>query len=379
MKRTPAIRRSPWAFGLAALLVGLGACGVEKHPFESTPAMMGSGGSTGGTGVAAPSAGKGGAVGGGGATGGTSGPSMGGNSGGTVGGSGGTGGAGGRIVDGGSGAGGRVDGGAQVADAAPPSGITVNIGGKAVPKEKAIVFIHVGHSDMMGRATKPPELDTYFHTTHPQLWMYKTGGMFVPAKESTGGNPSTVETGPGMAILRTALTYAPADAQIVSIGKGASGNANAWCLTFRKSADLFYKSFMAPAMELKGKVTFGGIFTIFGVTEYHTGPAEWAKFSDCLVGLADDIRTDLGEPNIPLVVGGWNVLATGIYAPTSEAGKICIPQIALVPSKTKFATVIPTEGFTMQDDHHLDRAGHKAWAERGFMLMKTNGLLPWAQ
>ncbi len=393
MKHTHAIRRSSLISGLAALVVGLGACGaVKQDPSEGeTPDASGVGSGTG-AGGGGTSGGNGGAVGSGGGpnsgTGGTGGSSTGGKGGGSVGGSGGAvgggGGSGGRIADAGSGNGGRApDGGMSGPDAnaadrtvTPPSGMTLTIGGQVVPKEKVVVFIHLGHSDMMGRATGPAALDSYFHTTDPHLWMYKKGGTFTPAKESTAGNPSTTQTGPGMAILRTALALAP-DSHMVSIGLGSSGP---FCLEYRKSANTgFYKDIMDRAMELKGKATFGGIFTMLHITEYHTTTAQQMMFSDCLVGLAEEIRADLGEPNIPFMVGGWTLLALGTYAPDSPTGKICIPQIALVPSKTKFAAVISTQGFPMQDDHHLNREGHKGWAERGFGIMKTNGWVPWAQ
>ncbi len=391
MKPTPAIRRSPFTVGLAALVVGLGACGgVKQDPSEgSTP---GGGGDGSGTGGAGSNGANGGAPGSGAAsgsgTGGRGGSSTGGNSGGSVGGSLGGGGMAGSGVrtDGGAGTGGRAPDAGSVPDMnagdraiTPPSGMTLIVGGKEVPKEKLIVFIHLGHSDMMGRATGPAALDSYFHTTDPHLWMYKKGGTFTPAKESTAGNTDApaVQTGPGMAILRTALALAP-DSHMVSIGLGSSGP---WCLQFRKSANTgFYKDIMDRAMELKGKATFGGIFTMLHITEYHSSTAEQMTFSDCLVGLGEEMRTDLGDPTIPLMVGGWNMGATdGVKAPDSPVGQICIPQIALVPSKTKFAGVILTHGFPMQDGSHLNREGHKRWAESGFAIMKTNGWIPWAQ
>ncbi len=397
MKRTRPGRRSPFVFGLAALAVGLGACGgVNEHPFEHTkPAAGGSGG---GTGTGGASGRNGGAVAGGGGpgsgAGGTSVPSQGG-SGGSAGGGVGSGGSGGRTPDAGTGTGGRApDGGGSGPDASPgdrtplpplpPSGMTVTIGGKVVPKEKVVVFIHLGHSDMMGRATKPDALAPYVYDTHPQLWMYKKGGVWSPAKESTAGIYGSAsplvqpnQTGPGMAILRTALALAP-DAYMVSIGKGVSGQTAGWCESFRKGA-LYYNLFMDAAIELKGKVTFGGIFMMFGMTQSNVGVAQMQHFGECLVGLSDEIRGDLGEPNIPLMVGAWNVLAYGSWGPNTEQGRICIPQMLAVPSRTKFAALIPTEGLTMQDDHHLDRTGHKGWAERGFSIMKMNGWVPWAQ
>jgi hypothetical protein len=175
--------------------------------------------------------------------------------------------------------------------------------------------------------------------------------------------------------LRVALTRAP-DAHIISIGHGHSGASGGYCPNFRKGG-LFYNLLMDPARELKGKVTFAGIFTMLGITEYHLGNDGLMKFADCLVGIAEDMRADLGDPAIPLMVGDWNMGGTGIYSPTGEYGRIARPQIQMVPGRTKGA-VISTDGLPMQDDRHLNMAGHHMWAERAFTIMGDKGWLPWA-
>jgi hypothetical protein len=279
---------------------------------------------------------------------------------------------------GGQGGGAERDAGATLpADGPVPSGEGVVIGGTMVPKEKVVVFIHIGHSDMCGRATGPANLKPFFYDTDPHLWMYGKGHSWKPAKEPTGCfEAGATRAGPGMAILRTALAHAP-DGYFVSIGYGHSGAENGYCPNFRRGG-LFYNVFMDVAKELKGKVTFGGIYTMFGITEYHLGNAGLATLGDCLAGIGKDVREDLDEPNIPLMVGDWNQGGQGIYAPTGVYGKIAVPQIHMVPDKIMRAAVIPTDGLPMEDDRHLNMAGHKMWAERGFKLMSDMGWTGWA-
>ena len=234
-----------------------------------------------------------------------------------------------------------------------------------VAREKAVVFIHVGHSDMLGRAEGPAALRPFFFDTDPHLWMYRRGGSFVAAKEPTAG--STPSAGPGMALLKTALALAP-DAHFISIGHGHSGADGGHCANFRKGRPL-WSTFMPAAIELKGKVTFGGIFTMFGITEYRNGDAGLSGMADCLVGLAADIRTELGDPQIPLMVGDWNAGGTGIYSPTGDNGMRVRPLIQMVPGRDPRSAIIPTTGLPMEDDRHLNLAGHKQWAERALKLM----------
>ena len=259
----------------------------------------------------------------------------------------------------------------------PPSGATVMINGMVVPKENAVVFIHIGHSDMCGRATGPSSLMSFFYDTDPHLWVYGKGGKWSAAKEPTAcPEPGATRAGPGMAILRTALSHAP-DLYFISVGHGHSGSTSGFCPNFRRSG-LLYSTYMDAAKELKGKVTFGGIYTMFGITEYHLGTPGLMSLGDCLAGIAKDVREDLGDPNIPLMVGDWNAGGTGIYSPTGQYGSIARPQIQMVPMKTTRAAVIPTNGLPMEDDRHLNMTGHKMWSERGFMLMKDMGWAPWA-
>jgi hypothetical protein len=265
--------------------------------------------------------------------------------------------------------------------AAPPvNGPGVMIGGTMVPREKVIVILHIGHSNMAGRALGPPDLKPAFYDTDAHLWQYQKGGVWKPAKEPLcpdGGTPGHPQgAGPGMALLRRALAAAP-DAYVVSIGKGASLDFDASCFTFRKGG-LYYDFVMAPALELKGKVTFGGVFTMLGYDGRTNPMAKNGGFIACLEGLAADYRAALGEPNLPFIAGGYESGATGTWSPACCGAPQVITQLALVPMRIPHSFLIPTEGIPMQDDHHYNLMGHHIWADRAFQGMADNGLLPWA-
>jgi hypothetical protein len=355
---------------LVASLTTTLACGVKVHPYAQ-------GEGQGGEGTPPPEGGgAGGNAGSGGAPAGTGGSSGRGGSGGS--GDVGTSGTGGGGTPGAGGAAGGTDATVTpTADTAPASGNGLMIGGKFVPQEKAIVFIHVGHSDMAGRADGPADLRSFMFDTHPQLWVYARGGALRAAKEPTAGDAGSVgKSGPGMALLKTALTKAP-DAYFISVGHGHSGAQEGYCPSFRKGR-LIWPTFMAAAIELKGKVTFGGLFTMFGITEYHLGQDGLRTTGDCILGLANEVRAELGVPDLPLMVGGWNEGGTGIYSPTGEYGRIVKPQLEMLPTRDPRTGFIPTMGLSMTDDRHLNMAGQKLWAERALMIMEQKGFIPWA-
>jgi hypothetical protein len=200
----------------------------------------------------------------------------------------------------------------------PPAGDGVVIGGMAVPRDKAIVFLHLGHSNMAGRTTTPPELRPLNFETHPRLWAYAKGGAFRPAKEPLSGDHLTRGgAGPGMSILRTALEMAPDDAQVISIGRGHDGSIGGYCRNFRKGG-LLYDVVMVPAVELKGRVTFGAIFVMLGVNEFRRDLANLTRFNECLAGIAADMRGDLGDADIPFLLGDWEAGATGAFDPKHD-------------------------------------------------------------
>ena len=252
------------------------------------------------------------------------------------------------------------------------------INGTFVPKEKAVVIIHFGHSNMMGMANKPTSLMPYFFTTVPGLWSYK--GTFTAAKEPTA--PPTVAAGmtqktagPGMAILQSAkAALTPgSDVQFISVGLGVAMETT---IDYQKGG-LYYPIFMNWAGQLKGNVTFGAIVVMLGITDgEHLPAAQVPGFPMRMAQIISDIRADLGEPNLPVLFCDYEQMATGQFLPTGPIGKVMTPLIRGLPGMISNLVIVPTDGLEMQDDHHFDMQGHKTWADRVVMLMQTNNWFP---
>jgi hypothetical protein len=251
-----------------------------------------------------------------------------------------------------------------------------------IPKEKAIVILHIGHSNMAGRAQGPVELKPIFYDIHPQLWQYKGGGMWVPAKEplNPDGAPDHAfpqGAGPGMALMHRALQDAP-DAFVISVGAGFSLNYGTSCFTFRKGGK-HHAAVMGPALELKGKVTFAGLFTMLGYDGRTNGMAANGGYLECMKGLIADFRSELGEPDLPYLVGDYERGATGGFSPNSAGAQSVIAQLAKVPAAVPRSYLIPTDMVEMQDNHHYSMRGHMQWAELAFKAMETNGWMTWGK
>jgi hypothetical protein len=260
----------------------------------------------------------------------------------------------------------------------PPGTPGVTIDGTFIPKDKVIVTLHLGHSNAAGRTRQPANMVPMYFNTNPKLWAYSKGGRFALAKEPLSGDrlTGTNNAGPGMAILHTAKEHAP-DLTFVHIGRGHDGSIGGFCRSFRRGA-LLYNFVMDPAKELKGKVTFAGIFTMLGVNEFRRDNANIPRFNECMAGIASDMREDLGDPNIPFIMGDLEDGARGPFDPSHDYSKACREQLRIASEKIPRAGLIATMGIPMSDDHHYNLVGYKMWAERGFKIMATKDLIPWA-
>jgi hypothetical protein len=269
------------------------------------------------------------------------------------------------------------DGGPDALVARPVPGDRVVINGLPLPREKVVVFLHIGHSNMAGRTDSPPELRPFNFDTHPQLWAYHERHIWVPAREPLSGDFLTRgRAGPGMSILRTALAMAP-DAYIVSIGHGQDGSRGGRCAAFRRGG-LLWDTVMAPARELKGKVIFGGIFSMLVLMEVFGDRTTLQISHQCYEGLAADMRTELGDPDIPFLMSDWEMGATGRFRPTTPEATLAREQLQVAQQNIPRSLIIPTDRLPMSDNHHFDLTGYKLWAERAFDLMKQAGWTPWS-
>jgi len=142
---------------------------------------------------------------------------------------------------------------------------------------------------------------------------------------------------------------------------------------------LYYSTIVDPAKELKGKVTFGAIFTMLGITDRHLPTSQQGGLADRMVSIAADIRADLDEPNLPMLNSDYEVEATGSLAVTGPIGMKFRPQILTLPTRIPNSVLIPTDKLELQDDHHFTMQGHKDWADRGLQLMVDKGWFPWTK
>jgi len=257
------------------------------------------------------------------------------------------------------------------------SGITIDINGTVLPKEDVIAFVHLGHSNMAGRSARPTASRPYHFTeTNLRGWIYRAGNWTPALEPNTAGDQDAKrfnQGGPGTALLKEAVALAPTR-YFVSLGYGIG---SAYCSQFLPGS-LYYDPLIAAPKALKGKVTFGGIVIMLGITERHGTAADISGYPECINKLVTAIRTDLAEPNLPLLLTDYEMGSTGTeLAPTGAFGQQIIPQIRRVPTVVSNSAIVPTDGIAMQDNHHFDLDGQKEFAKRVLSVMQTKGWIRW--
>src|SRR5450432_3098003 len=363
-------------------VVGIAACGVAEHskgapPIDTSSDFGPNGGAVTSAGGAAsvPMAGSpatGGAAAVGGATMTAGGTSLGGTS------------AAGAAT-GGTSAAGAATGGASTGGGAPLSGVTITLGTDVVPMERAVAFIHIGHSNMAGRATSPAASKAYHFTeTNPHAYMYHVaanagGGMPGPpalAIEPKTAGDTPGNAGPGTSFVKQAAALAP-NTYFISLGFAVP---SAYRSQFVPGA-LYYDQLIAAPKAIKGKVTFGGIFIYLGITERadEAGhPAsDTANFANCINTLVTAIRKDVGVPNLPLLENNYEVDGTGEFAVGGAVYNGIFPVIQTIPTVVSNSALIDCKGLGMQDDHHFNLDGQRTYAQRALAMMQAKGWFPW--
>jgi hypothetical protein len=228
---------------------------------------------------------------------------------------------------------------------------------------------------MAGRAIGPTATRPYFFMNpDPHGWMYHVGTPPQPALEPYTAEDimTTTYGGPGTAIIKEAAALAPSK-YFISLG---FGKESAYCSQFLPGA-LYYDSLIAAAKAIKDRVTFGAIIVLLGITERHGTSADITGYSQCINQLVTAVRNDVGRPDLPLLICDYEMTATGALAPTSAFAQSIIPEIHKIPMVVSNSAIVPTDGLTLQDDHHFDFDGHKEYVRRMLQIMKDRGWFPW--
>ena len=283
----------------------------------------------------------------------------------------------------------------------------ITLGGTNVPKDHFIVYLGIGHCNFAGRNVTSAD-----GVTDPNAWNYAwdTQGsndtQWVLAQEHNGGAADGMTAigysgltqrgtgGPSMPFLKGMvqqhpgyyfgmITNALSSAMVrLALPSGVSGVPSSDIDTYSKAGGgNRYKEIIGLAQKVKNDVTFGGILCMLGMTEVATGTlAGVSTIKSDFVQLATDIRTDLGLPNLPFLVGHYEMGATGQELPTTQIGVIVVKAIDSLPTAITYCDTVsdPYGSQYYRDDHHYSTLGENTWAANAVACIAKHGWFPTA-
>lgn len=238
----------------------------------------------------------------------------------------------------------------------------IDLNNKEVSKDKFIVFILIGHSNMIGRNN---DCDT---ETHPHAWNYKIDDgtdAWVPAKgplfydgQGKKERGTYIGCGPGMHLLKRLVQEFP-DHHFGVIEFAWSGGR---VKHFQKEGK-FYNKLVPHLIDIKSEVTFGGILAMLGRMERY----EPKGFAESVAQMVGDLREAVNSHQLPYFQQrerGYDSAAKKIRWEQERVAKV-------VP----YSAVVKTDGPDLYTGHYSGIA-EKRWANEVVDILLAKQWLP---
>ena len=223
----------------------------------------------------------------------------------------------------------------------------------ALSKGQLHLYLLIGQSNMVGRA-KITEEDQW---THPRIIAVNRQDVWESAcNPLPHTDASSKGVGPGMTFARLmAEQNKSVTIGLVPCAKGGSA-LHQWV-----RGTLLYETAVRRTLEAKKRGVLKGIL-------WHQGESEISQkhlattYLDRLTEMFHDLRTDLGEPDVPIVVGE---IGRYLYDPSYPYAKTINEALAQIPRRVPHTILTTSEGLAPQEDGtHLDTRSQRQMGER---------------
>ena len=236
-------------------------------------------------------------------------------------------------------------------------------------KEHMICYIFIGHSNMNGHCSVRD-------TNHYKgvWWWNDSIGFFCPNDNDL--EKFNKESGSVILPFLRAMSLRYPEYGFTGI-KIASSCAQAY---HRVPGDSRYENLMNRIRKIKDRVTFGGIYLMFGFVESCERPAA-DSLHRSIPALIKNIRDSIGNPYLPSLVGRYEIMGdtNGWCQYKSNIGLV-YDRLNCMESKDYFLKMcpiryIPKERFC--DSHHYDALGYEICANDAAVIIQINNFDRW--
>jgi hypothetical protein len=253
----------------------------------------------------------------------------------------------------------------------PENSVQGTVLGEAfVSREKFMVFLFVGHSNMAGRTEYA---DTQ---THPRAWNYAIHDesfRWIPAQAPLHPDAMTgSKGGPGMPFLKTMVKKYPELYFGIIQNANSGGSLGMMPRSSYGRGGNLYKEICTAAHKVRERVTIAGVVANLG-WKASQNESYALSFYDDYCRFIGDLRDDLHLPHLPFLCMDYerDALQRKVW-PLSDLITTGIAEVCRTVPNT---FLISTQGITFDDDHHFNYFGHCILAHRLASVIEENGVV----
>ena len=223
-------------------------------------------------------------------------------------------------------------------------------------KEKLHLYLLMGQSNMAGRG----KIGAEDKAPHPRVLLFTLQNNWEPAVEPvTQDKPAMLGVGPGLAFGKTMADNDPG----VTIGLVPCAVGGTPLKRWERGGDLYSNAVQRARLAMR-EGTLKGI--IWHQGESDSGTATNANsYGDRLSRMIQDIRADLGTPDLPVVVGQIGEFLYDRGPEHAPYARVVNAALAALPEKTPATACAPSKGLKDKGDQlHFDAPSQRELGRR---------------
>jgi len=218
------------------------------------------------------------------------------------------------------------------------------------------IFLLIGQSNMAGRGV----VEEQDRQPIPRVFMLNKAMEWVPAVDPVHFDKPDI-AGVGMARSFAKVLAATDPGATIGVVPAAFGGTS---LEEWKPGGKLYEEAVRRAKFAMRTGKLRGIL-------WHQGEAESGKkelaetYRERFAAMIQQLRADLGEPDVPVIVGQLGTFRSDGAKPRSEFAGLVDQQLAVIPLKVPRSAFVPSAGLTSNPDFlHFDAKSQREFGRR---------------
>jgi Carbohydrate esterase, sialic acid-specific acetylesterase len=223
-------------------------------------------------------------------------------------------------------------------------------------KEQLRIYLLMGQSNMAGRGNIGPE----DKTPHPRVLMLETNNVWKSAIEPiTKDRKTGLGAGPGLTFGKVMAEKNPG----VIIGLVPCAVGGTPLIRWQKGGDLYSNAIVRAKLAMKDGTLSGVLWHQGENDSIHEADAQ--SYGKRLSEMIQDLRAELGQTNLPIVVGQIGEFLYTRQENKTPYAKVVNGALLAIPQTVPFTACVKSEGLTAKaDEVHFNTESQHEFGRR---------------